>query len=85
MIRNRSHQQIPLAEFDWPFQVALDENNRWVKMSECIPWDELADSNYQFRVDKKKSYGASSTMTHGCFPGTHVKVYSKDMGNTFKP
>ena len=47
MIRNRSHKQIPLAEFDWPFQVALDENNRWVKMSECIPWDELAEGYYQ--------------------------------------
>jgi len=47
MIRSRSHQQIPLAEFEWPFQVALDEHNRWVKMSECIPWDELAEGYYQ--------------------------------------
>jgi len=46
MIRDHSHKQIPLAEFDWPFQVALDENNRWVKMSECIPWDELAEGYY---------------------------------------
>ena len=51
MIRNRSHKQIPLAEFDWPFQVALDENNRWVKMSECIPWDELAEGYYQGLVN----------------------------------
>jgi IS5 family transposase len=47
MIRDHSHQQIPLAEFDWPFQTALDENNRWVKMSDCIPWDELAEGYYQ--------------------------------------
>ena len=47
MIRCRSHQQIPLAEFDWPFQTALDENNRWVKMSACIPWNELAEGYYQ--------------------------------------
>jgi len=47
MIRNRSHKQIPLAEFDWPFQVALDENNRWVKLGDCIPWDELAEGYYQ--------------------------------------
>ncbi len=47
MIRYQSHHQIPLAEFDWPFQVALDENNRWVKMSDCIPWDELAEGYYQ--------------------------------------
>ncbi len=47
MIRYHSHKQIPLAEFDWPFQTDLDENNRWVKMSECIPWDELAEGYYQ--------------------------------------
>jgi len=39
MIRYRSQKQLPLSAFDWPFQVTLDENNRWVKMSQCIPWD----------------------------------------------
>jgi len=47
MIRYCSQKQLSLAEFDWPFQVALDEGNRWVKMSECIPWDELAEGYYQ--------------------------------------
>ena len=43
MIRYRSQKQLSLAEFDWPFQVALNEHNRWVRLSECIPWDELAE------------------------------------------
>jgi transposase, IS5 family len=47
MIRYRSHKQLSLAEFDWPFQTALDEDNRWVKMSACIPWDDLAQGYYQ--------------------------------------
>ena len=47
MIRYRSHKQIPLAEFDWPFQVALNENNRWVKLGQCIPWDELVEGYHQ--------------------------------------
>jgi IS5 family transposase len=47
MIRYHSQKQLSLAEFDWPFQTALDENNRWVKLSECIPWDELAEGYYQ--------------------------------------
>jgi len=47
MIRTQSHRQLSLAEFDWPFQVALDEGNRWVRMSECIPWDELAEAYYE--------------------------------------
>ena len=51
MIRYQSQKQLPLAEFDWPFQTALDENNRWVKLSKCIPWDELAEGYYQGLVD----------------------------------
>jgi len=47
MIRCKSHKQLPLAEFDWPFQTTLDTNNRWVKMSACIPWDKLAEGYYQ--------------------------------------
>lgn len=47
MIRTQSHRQLILAEFDWPFQTSLDENNRWVKMSQCIPWDALADAYYE--------------------------------------
>ncbi|TNC79336.1 MAG: IS5 family transposase [Oleiphilus sp.] len=47
MIRTQSSRQLSLAEFDWPFQAALDEQNRWVKMSECIPWDALAEAYYK--------------------------------------
>lgn len=47
MIRYCSSKQLTIAEFDWPFETALDKNNRWVKLSECIPWDELAESYYQ--------------------------------------
>jgi len=47
MIRYTSQKQRTLAEFDWPFQTALDEDNRWVKMSECMRWDELAAGYYQ--------------------------------------
>ena len=25
----------------------MDKNNRWVKLSECIPWDALAEAYYQ--------------------------------------
>jgi len=53
MIRYRSHKQLSLAEFDWPFQTKLDENNRWVKLSECIPWDELAEGYYRGLSDTR--------------------------------
>lgn len=47
MIRCSSSKQLTIAEFDWPFETALDKNNRWVKLSQCIPWDELSESYYQ--------------------------------------
>jgi hypothetical protein len=47
MIRYCSPKQLSLDEFDWPFQTVLDKNNRWVKLGECIPWDELAEGYYQ--------------------------------------
>ncbi len=46
MIRTNSTRQLSLADFEWPFQTGLDADNRWVKMSECIPWDELAEAYY---------------------------------------
>ncbi len=47
MIRTQSSRQLSIAEFDWPFQTTLDEQNRWVKLSECIPWDALAEAYYK--------------------------------------
>ena len=47
MIRTASSKQLTIAEFDWPFDTALDQHNRWVKLSACIPWDELAECYYQ--------------------------------------
>ena len=53
MIRYRSQKQLLLAHFEWPFQTALDENNRWIKLGECIPWDELAEGYYQGSSDSQ--------------------------------
>jgi transposase, IS5 family len=46
MIRYTSHKQLPLSGFETPFEVSLDENNRWVKLAQVIPWDELAVAYY---------------------------------------
>lgn len=43
MIRYTPSNQLSFSEFKTPFDVALNENNRWVKLSQCIPWDALAD------------------------------------------
>jgi len=43
MIRYTPSNQLSFSQFKTPFDVALNENNRWVKFSQCIPWDALAD------------------------------------------
>jgi IS5 family transposase len=42
MIRYRSQNQQTLDGFSTPFQTALDRENRWVKLAEILPWDELS-------------------------------------------
>jgi hypothetical protein len=47
MIRYQSQNQQTIPGFETPFQTKLDENNRWATLSDCIPWDDLADGYYQ--------------------------------------
>lgn len=37
-----SQKQLTISGFETPFSQNLDKNNRWVKLADRIPWDELA-------------------------------------------
>jgi len=41
MIKYTSNRQIAIEEFKTPFRLGLDKNNRWVRMANEIPWDDL--------------------------------------------
>jgi transposase, IS5 family len=47
MIRYKSSRQLNLEGFVLPFGGRLREDNRWVKWSQVIPWDELAQAYYR--------------------------------------
>lgn len=47
MIRYVSQKQLPLEGFDTPPGMILDPANRWVKLRDCLPWDELSESYYK--------------------------------------
>ena len=47
MIRYKSQKQLTLPGFDTPPDMILDPDNRWVKLSACIPWDALAQSYHK--------------------------------------
>ncbi|MDF1572648.1 MAG: IS5/IS1182 family transposase, partial [Bacteroidales bacterium] len=42
MIRYISDKQLSIEEFKTPFQAKLSPENRWVKLSQAVPWDEFA-------------------------------------------
>jgi IS5 family transposase len=42
VIRYTSTNQLSIEQFQTPFQLSLDNNNRWVKLAGKIPWDKLA-------------------------------------------
>lgn len=42
MIREISGRQLPLKDFIHPFGCKLNPENRWVKLAEVVPWDDLA-------------------------------------------
>jgi transposase, IS5 family len=52
MIRYKSQKQRTLPGFDTPPDMILDPSNRWVKLSKCIPWDDLAQS-YHKKLSEK--------------------------------
>ena len=47
MIRHDDPNQLSLPGFEKFFGIALDKQNRWVKLSEVIPWDEFAKAYNQ--------------------------------------
>ena len=42
MIRYKSARQISIEEFKTPFLLGMDPKNRWVCLSQVLPWDEFA-------------------------------------------
>ena len=46
MIQYKSTKQLSIEEFRTPFEIKLDKNNRWVKLAQLLPWDELAQVYY---------------------------------------
>ncbi len=47
MIRYKSPSQLSIEEFKTPFEKDLKADNRWIKLSNIIPWDEIAHIYYK--------------------------------------
>jgi len=44
MYRKKNKCQLSINEFHLPFGGKLDPDNRWVLLSELIPWQELEET-----------------------------------------
>ena len=53
MYRKADKAQMSIVDFFMPFGGTLDENNRWVKLTELMPWD-LIENLYaeNFNIDR---------------------------------
>jgi hypothetical protein len=57
MIQYTSSSQLKIEAFKTPFELKLDSNNRWVKLSQLIPWDDMAGIYYK-NLDSEKGRAA---------------------------
>jgi len=44
MINYISENQLTIEEFKTPFQTSLLSDNRWVRLSSVVPWDDFASA-----------------------------------------
>jgi len=78
MIRYKSQKQMTLDGFETPFQIKLDESNRWVKMSGCIPWDELALGYYRCLSSDKGRPAKDARLVIGAVIIKHKLCFSDE-------
>ncbi|MBK8626088.1 MAG: transposase [Saprospiraceae bacterium] len=57
-LRYLSPRVVPLPGFETPFDQHLDKNNRWVKLAQLIPWDNIV--NIYLSKLKNQKLGADS-------------------------
>ena len=75
MIKYISNNQLSIEEFQTPFQARLDKENRWVKLSQIIPWDELAAVYYKSMSTDKGAPGKNARIIIGAMIIKHKEKY----------
>ena len=73
MVRYESTKQLTIEEFKTPFYRKLSKENRWVKLSEVVPWDRFAEI-YMEVMDKRMGRpGVSPRTILGALIIKHIK------------
>lgn len=75
MYKGKDRKTIPLFEELFPFGGKLDENNRWLRISELIPWDEL-ETKYSSYFSEIGRPALDSRLIVGLFLLKHMSCLS---------
>jgi IS5 family transposase len=73
MVKYESTRQLSILEFKTPFQTSLRTDNKWVMLSNIVPWDRFA-SLYMNAMDKQMGRpGLSPRLVLGALIIKHMK------------
>ncbi|HEY5123543.1 MAG TPA: IS5 family transposase [Ignavibacteria bacterium] len=78
MIRYTSQNQLKFEFFKTEFETKLDINNRWVKLAEQIPWDDLANVYYKNMSEGFGSPSKSARLVIGAIIIKHKLKHSDE-------
>lgn len=71
MIRYTSSNQLSIEQFQTPFQVSLDRDNRWVKLASKMPWDKLASIYHKTLSSDQGAPAIDARIVIGAFVVKH--------------
>jgi len=78
MIRYTSFKQLSIEEFKTPFEKEIDSSNRWVILSNSLPWDELANIYHKAMSPGKGAPGKDARIVIGALIVKHKLGISGD-------
>lgn len=78
MIRYQSSKQLSLDGFTLPFSGRLNPENRWVKWSEIIPWDDFAVGYYKTMSESRGRPGKDARLVVGALVIKHKLTLSDE-------
>jgi IS5 family transposase len=85
MLRYTTTKQIEIFEFAHPFQTELDPENRWVKLSNLLPWDELVGIYSRSLSRAKGKYGIEGRLAVGSLIIKHkLQLSDREVIETLK-
>ena len=78
MVAYFSEKQLSITEFETPFNTLLSPDNRWVKLSEIVPWDKFANLYISLMNPTQGRPGISPRMVLGALIIKHKENLSDE-------